>query len=107
MTYRREVHRSLRYGTVGTFLELQREKNKLLAEAGCTAYTVWCPAFGELHHLVLEASWPSLAAYEAESATVATLERVRSIDAEQIQLVVQGSAADKLSKVILEAGADL
>jgi hypothetical protein len=104
--YRREVHRTLRYGTLGRFLELQAEKNKLLTEAGCTPYRVWAPAFGELHHLVLEASFASLAAYEAEGKVVSGLGRIAEIDSEQIQLVMPGSAADKLSKVALEPGAD-
>ena len=93
-------------GPSPTFLELQREKNKLLAEAGCTPYTVWCPAFGELHHLVLEASFPSLAAYEEEGKTIGGLSRVGAIDAELIELVMPGTASDRLSKVILEAEGD-
>jgi hypothetical protein len=104
--YRREVHRTLRYGTLGRFLELQAEKNKLLTEAGCTPYRVWAPAFGELHHLVLEATFDSLAAYEREGVTISGLGRLGAIDAEAIGLVMPGTAADRLSKVALEPGAD-
>jgi hypothetical protein len=106
MTYRREVHRTLRYGTLPRFLELQREKNKLLLEAGCTPYAVWCPAFGELHHLVLEASFASLGAYEDEGTIIGGLPRVGEIDASLIELVMPGTASDKLSKVILQPAGD-
>jgi hypothetical protein len=104
--YRREVHRTLRFGSFAPFIELQKEKNKLLAEAGCTPYRVWSPAFGELHHLVLEATFPSLAAYEEEGKVIAGLGRISGIDGEQIQFVMPGTAADRLSKVVLEPGTD-
>jgi hypothetical protein len=101
MPYRREVHRTLEYGKLPAFLELQRAKNKLIAEAGGTPYSVWCPAFGELHHLVLEATFASLAAYEAESAVIARVEEIAGLDAEQIGLVRPGTASDRLSKVLV------
>lgn len=101
MNYRREVHRTLKFGTAATFTSLQAEKNKLLVEADCTPYTVWCPAFGELHHMVLEARFPSLEAYEAEDRIIAGLDRVKAIDAQLIECVMPGTAYDKLSKVVL------
>jgi hypothetical protein len=72
-----------------------------LAEAGCTPYTVWCPAFGELHHLVLEATFDSLKAYEAEGTTISDVEGIAGVDAEQIALVRPGTARDQLSKVLV------
>jgi len=102
VTYRREVHRTLKFGTLATFVQLQREKNELLAKAGCTPYRVWAPAFGELHHLVLEASFSSLAAFEEEGHTIGQLDGIVEIDRQQIELVMPGTAFDKLSKVTLE-----
>jgi hypothetical protein len=101
-TYRREVHRTLKFGTAGAFTALQAEKNKLLVEAGCTPYKVWCPAFGELHHLVLEATFTSLDAYEAQDRIIGGLGRVKAIDAQLIEHVMPGTAYDKLSKVVLD-----
>ncbi len=104
MTYRREVHRTLKFGTLDAFIELQKEKNALLSEAGCTPYRVWAPAFGELHHLVLEATFPSLAVYEEEGTAIRAVARVSAIDREQIDLVMPGTARDQLSKVTLDTG---
>ena len=100
--YRREVHRTLQFGTAGAFTALQAEKNKLLVESGCTPYKVWCPAFGELHHMVLEATFPTMEAFEAEGRIIAGLERVAEIDAQLISHVMPGTAFDKLSKVVLD-----
>lgn len=100
--YRREVHRTLKFGTAATFTALQAEKNKLLVEAGCTPYKVWCPAFGELHHMVLEATFATMEAFETEGKVIGGLERVAEIDAQLIECVMPGSAFDKLSKVVLD-----
>jgi hypothetical protein len=94
----------LKYGTLAKFVELQKEKNSLLVAAGCTPYRVWAPAFGELHHLVLEAAFTSLAQYEEEGVAIQALGRVGEIDREQIDLVMPGTARDQLSKVTLDTG---
>jgi hypothetical protein len=102
--YRREVHRIVKFGAAGAFAALQAEKNKLLVEAGCTPYKVWCPAFGELGHLVLEASFPTMEAFEVEGKVIGGLERIGAIDAQLTELVLPGTdtAFDKLSKVVLD-----
>ena len=102
--YRREVVRRLRYGSLPRFLELQREKNALLVAAGCTPYSVRCPAFGGLHHLTLEAEFTSLSAFEQESGRLGSVDGLAALDAEQLSLVEQGGAEDRISKLLLDPG---
>jgi hypothetical protein len=62
MIYRHQVLRTLRHDALAEFLQLQRDKNTLLADAGLATYSVWAPAFGGLHHLYSSQNsprWPT------------------------------------------------
>jgi hypothetical protein len=102
LTYRHQVLRNLRYGTLPTFLDAQRKKNALLAEAGLTPYAVYAPAFGGLHHLVLEASFASMAAFEAEHQATKKIRGLAELNAEQLACVIEGSAHDRLQRLGLD-----
>jgi hypothetical protein len=99
VTYRHQVFRSLRFGTLARFMDLQREKNTLLEAAGLPAYEVWAPAFGGLHHMVLEARYPSMAAFEEAHLATKGIEKVAVINAEQLECVIEGTAHDSLERL--------
>jgi hypothetical protein len=99
LTYRHQVLRNLVFGTLPRFTQLQREKNGLLTAAGLTPYAIWAPAFGGLHHLVLEASFASMAAFETEHLATRELEGFATLNAAQLECVVPGTAEDRLQRV--------
>jgi hypothetical protein len=102
LTYRHQILRNLKYGTLPAFLEAQRRKNALLVEAGLTPYAVYAPAFGGLHHMVLEASFASMAAFEAEHLSTKKIPGMAELNAEQLACVVPGSAQDSLQRLGLD-----
>jgi hypothetical protein len=102
LTYRHQILRNLRYGTLSAFLEAQRKKNALLVEAGLTPYAVYAPAFGGLHHMVLEASFASMAAFEAEHLASKKIAGLAELNAEQVACVIEGSARDHLQRLGLD-----
>ena len=99
LPYRHQVLRTLAFGTLPRFTQLQREKNELLVAAGLTPYAIWAPAFGGLHHLVLEASFPSMAAFEAEHLATKQVEGYAGLNAAQLECVLPGTAEDRLQRV--------
>jgi hypothetical protein len=101
MIYRHQVLRTLHHDALAEFLQLQREKNTLLAEAGLATYSVWAPAFGGLHHLVLETEFTSMADVEAHQTAAKALDGYGPANAAQMKLVIEGSAADRLIKLSL------
>lgn len=101
MTYRHQIVRHLRFGTLPRFVELQQEKNALLAEAGLPTYEVWSPAFGGLHHMVLEARYPTMAAFEEAHLAAKRIEKISAINAEQLECVIEGTAHDALQRLTL------
>jgi hypothetical protein len=103
MTYRHQVFRNLKYGTLPKFMALQREKNELYASYGLTPYRVWAPAFGGLHHMVLEAEFRSMAEFERQHGVAKGVGRIAEINADQLAYVVEGSAADALQRLGLDA----
>ncbi|GAA1017275.1 hypothetical protein Aple_094370 [Acrocarpospora pleiomorpha] len=103
MTYRHQILRNLRYGTLPAFLKLQQEKNELYTAEGLTPYRVWAPAFGGLHHLVLEAEFPTMSDFERQHATAKTITRVAEINAAQLEHVIEGTAEDRLQRLGLDA----
>jgi hypothetical protein len=102
VTYRHQILRNLRYGTLPEFMSLQREKNDLYRAHGLTAYRVWAPAFGGLHHMVLEAEFPSMAEFERQHGVVKGIARIAEINAAQLRCVIEGSAADRLQRLGLD-----
>lgn len=107
LTYRHQILRNLKYGTLPTFMAAQRKKNALLAEAGLTPYAVYAPAFGGLHHMVLEASFASMAAFEAEHLATKKLPGMAELNAEQLECVIEGSARDHLQRLGLDPAESL
>jgi len=99
LTYRHQVLRNLAFGTLPRFTQLQREKNALLVAAGLTPYAIWAPAFGGLHHLVVEASFASMAAFEAEHLATKELAGFAALNAAQLECVLPGTAEDRLQRL--------
>jgi len=99
LTYRHQVMRNLAFGTLPLFLSLQEEKNALLVAAGLTPYAVWAPAFGGLHHLVLEASFASMASFEREHLATKKIAELSALNAQQLACVVSGTAHDQLQRL--------
>lgn len=102
-TYRHQVLRNLKFGTLPTFMAAQRKKNELLVANGLTPYAVYAPAFGGLHHMVLEANFESMAAFEAEHLATKKLEGMAALNAEQLECTIPGTAMDHLQRLGLEA----
>ncbi len=102
-TYRHQVLRNLKFGTLPTFMAAQRKKNELLVENGLTPYAVYAPAFGGLHHMVLEASFESMAAFETEHLATKKIEGMAALNAEQLECTIPGTALDHLQRLGLEA----
>lgn len=103
LTYRHQILRNLKFGTLPTFLDAEREKNALLAAAGLTPYTVWAPAFGGLHHMVLEAYFPSMAAFEEEHLARKKISGMAALNARQLDCVIEGSAQDRFQRMGLDS----
>ncbi len=99
--YRHQVLRTLHPDGLGEFLALPRAKNELLAGAGLAAYAVWAPAFGGLYHLVLEAEFASMAEVEAHQSAARSLDGYGAASAAQLTLVMEGTASDRLIKLVL------
>jgi hypothetical protein len=99
--HQHRVYRNITYGNAGTFVDLQRQKNELLTAAGLVPYAVWAPALGGLHHLVLTADFPSLAAFQAQGAAAGGLPGYKDLNAEQLTLVILGTARDEMVKLEL------
>jgi hypothetical protein len=99
--YRHQVLRNLHLDGLGEFMELQRQKNELLTAAGLAPYSVWAPAFGGLHHLVLEAEFRSLEQFEQHQAKAKTIEGYGAANAAQLKLVIESSASDRMIKLTL------
>jgi hypothetical protein len=102
-TYRHQVLRNLVFGTLPDFLAAQQEKNALLVANGLTPYAVWAPAFGGLHHMVLEAHFESMAAFEAEHLATKQIEGMAALNARQLECTVPGTAHDQLQRLGLGA----
>ncbi len=98
MLFRHQVLRNLHHEALGEFLELQRQKNKLLSDAGLATYSVWSPAFGGLFHLVLEAEFTSMADVEAHQGAAKALPGYAAANSAQMKLVIEGTASDRLIK---------
>lgn len=102
-TYRHQVLRNLKFGTLPTFMAAQEKKNALLAEHGLTPYAVWAPAFGGLHHMVLEAHFESMAAFETEHLAQKKIDGMAALNAEQLECTIPGTAHDQLQRLGLPA----
>ncbi|MYZ36570.1 MULTISPECIES: NIPSNAP family protein [unclassified Streptomyces] len=103
MTYRHQILRNLAFGTLPTFTRLQEQKNALLVAAGLTPYAIWAPAFGGLHHLVIEASFTSMSAFEKEHAATKQIAGMAALNAQQLECVIPGTARDRLQRLGLAA----
>jgi len=101
MSYRHQVLRNLKFGTLPRFVQAQKDKNALLSEHGLTPYAIWSPAFGGLHHLVLEASFASMADFEKEHQAQKTIPGYAELNATQLECVLPGTASDALQRVTL------
>jgi hypothetical protein len=99
--HQHRVHRNITYGNAGRFVELQQQKNELLAAAGLVSYAVWAPALGGLHHLTLTAEFPSLAAFQAQGAALGSIDGYAALNAQQLALVIEGTARDEMVKLEL------
>jgi hypothetical protein len=102
-TYRHQVLRNLKFGTLPTFMAAQRKKNELLVAAGLTPYAVYAPAFGGLHHMVLEAHFDSMAEFETEFHATKKVDGIAALNAEQLECTIPGTALDQLQRLGLEA----
>ena len=102
MSYRHTVIRHLIYGSLPEFLQLQRRKNDVLAGAGLVPYAVWAPAFGGMHHMTLEARFPTMAAFEEQHLATKTIPEIATINERQLELTIVGTAADALQRIALE-----
>jgi hypothetical protein len=100
-SYRHQVLRNLRYDGAARFAELQRRKNELLVAADLQPYAIWAPAFGGLHHLVLEAEFDSLAAFERQQDLAKKIDGYSAANTEQMTLVLEGTASDRMIKCTL------
>lgn len=105
MAYRHQILRNLKFGTLADFVAAEKEKNALRSGAGLTPYAIWSPAFGGLHHLVLEAQFESMAAFEAEHLANKSLEGMAVLNARQLDCVIEGTAQDRLQRLSLDASA--
>jgi uncharacterized membrane protein (DUF485 family) len=101
--YRHLVMRNLTFGTLPRFTELQKQKNELLVAAGLTPYAIWAPAFGGLHHLVLEASFVTMASFEEEWTATKQIEGYATLNAAQLECVIEGTAHDAFQRLGLPA----
>lgn len=101
MTYRHQILRNLKFGTLPTFVAAEKEKNTLRVQSGLTPYTIWSPAFGGLHHLVLEATFESMAAFEAEHAAAKAIAGMGDLSSRQLVCVIEGTALDQLQRLTL------
>ena len=99
--HQHRVYRNVTYGNAGAFIALQRQKNELLAAAGLVPYAVWAPALGGLHHLVMTADFPSLAAFQAQGAAAGGLAGYKDLNAQQLAYVIEGTARDEMVKLEL------
>lgn len=104
MSYRHQILRNLKFGTLADFVSAEKEKNTLRIQAGLTPYAIWSPAFGGLHHLILEAQFESMAAFEAEHLAGKAIDGMAELNARQLQCVIEGTAQDRLQRLSLEAG---
>lgn len=105
MTYRHQILRNLRFGTLPDFVDAEKAKNALRIQAGLTPYAIWSPAFGGLHHMVLEAQFESMAAFEAEHRASKALDGMAALNARQLECVIEGTAQDRLQRLSLDASA--
>ncbi|UYP18469.1 hypothetical protein OED52_17700 [Rhodococcus sp. Z13] len=103
MSYRHQILRNLKFGTLPKFMEAQREKNALLTAAGLTPYSVWAPAFGGLHHMVLEAHFESMAEFERQHLAQKKIPEMAALNATQLECVIEGTAEDRLQRIGLDA----
>lgn len=103
MTYRHQIMRNLHFGTLADFVAAEKEKNALRVAAGLTPYAIWAPAFGGLHHLILEAEFESMAAFEAEHLAAKKLSGMADLNARQLSCVIESSASDRLQRLSLSA----
>lgn len=103
LTYRHQIMRNLHFGTLPVFTDLQRQKNALLVELGLTPYAIWAPAFGGLHHLELEASFTSMAAFETEHLATKKIDGMAALNAQQLECVIPGTAHDRFQRLGLPA----
>jgi len=103
MSYRHQILRNLKFGTLPKFMEAQREKNALLTAAGLTPYSVWAPAFGGLHHMVLEAHFESMADFERQHLAQKKIPEMAALNATQLECVIEGTAEDRLQRIGLDA----
>lgn len=106
MTYRHQILRNLKFGTLGEFTAAEKAKNALRVQAGLTPYAIWAPAFGGLHHMVLEAQFESMAAFEAEHLAGKALDGMAELNARQLACVIEGTAQDRLQRLGLPATAE-
>ncbi|KWX22330.1 NIPSNAP family protein [Mycolicibacterium wolinskyi] len=104
MSYRHQILRNLKFGTLADFVGAEKEKNALRIQAGLTPYAIWSPAFGGLHHLVLEAEFESMAAFEAEHLAAKAIDGIAALNARQLECVIEGTAQDRMQRLSLEAG---
>ncbi|AQA03031.1 hypothetical protein BVC93_11965 [Mycobacterium sp. MS1601] len=103
MSYRHQILRNLKFGALPEFVAAEKEKNALRIAAGLTPYDIWAPAFGGLHHMVLEARFESMAAFEAEHVAGKSLEGMAALNARQLACVIEGTANDRLQRITLDA----
>lgn len=101
--HRHLVYRNLTYGTAGRFNELQRAKNELLTGAGLRPYAVWCPALGGLHHMTLVCDFPSLDAFQRQGQALGDIDGYKQLNAQQMELVIVGTARDEMLKLEVPA----
>ena len=93
-----EQFRDPRQTIYTSYTELQRQKNEMLLGADLVPYAIWAPAFGGLHHLVLEAEFDSLGAFEGQQELSKKLDGYAAANAEQMTLVLEGGASDRMIK---------
>jgi|GEM_PF-3652118 len=102
LTYRHQILRNLKFGTLPEFMDAQKKKNALLVAAGLTPYAVYAPAFGGLHHMVLEASFASMADFETEHLAQKRIPEMAALNARQLACVLEATAEDRLQRVGLD-----
>ena len=59
---------------------------------------------GGLHHLVLEARFESMAAFETEFAATKKIPEIAKLNAAQLECVIEATAEDRLQRLGLAAG---
>jgi hypothetical protein len=104
---RYEILRHIQYGKIGEFLSLQEKKNAILQANGLKPFTILCPAFGGLHHITIECDYESIEEYAAQSRAWEGLSELGPINGAMIELVVPGTAEDRLRKTQLVPGGAL